>query len=114
MNNNDELMAITLDMSKCILDETIKHWHKAQTGDIELIKEIKRVIKGSQNYYQKYDDNEKEIKLISNVLKQYAENKYLEVWENQIEEHEKDQYEEITEEGKQTFKHIFENEEIPY
>ena len=112
--DNDSLINTTLDLSKCILDKSFKHWNEAETGDLDLINEIKRVITGAQNYYQKYDDNEKEIELISRVLRQYAENKYLEVWENQIEEHEKDQYEEIMEEGKQTFKHIFENEEIPY
>ena len=51
MNNNDELMAITLDISKCILDETFKHWNEARTDDVEFVKEIKRIIKGAQNYY---------------------------------------------------------------
>ena len=84
--NNDELMNTTLDLSKCILDETFKHWHEAETDDIELVKEIKRVIQGAQNYYQKHNDDEKEITVISNVLRQYAENKYMETWEKDWED----------------------------
>ena len=106
-------MNTILDVSKCILDETFKHWNEAETDDIKLVKKIKRIIKGTQNYYQKHDDNEKEIELISNVLRQYAENKYLEMWESQIEDYEKDQYEEIMEKGNKNFNYIFDNEEHP-
>jgi len=113
VKNDDNLITTTLNLSKSILDEIFKHWHEAETDDIELVKEIKRVIKGAQNYYQKHNDNKKEIELISNVLRQYAENKYLEVWESQIEDYEKDQYEEIMEKGNKNFNYIFDNEEHP-
>ena len=105
-------MNTLLDVSKCILDETFKHWNEAETDDIEL--EIKRVIQGTQNYYQKHNDNKKEIELISNVLRQYAENKYMETWEKNWEnEINDDNYEEIMEKGKTTFNYVFENEEHP-
>ena len=112
MNKNDTLITSIIDISKCILDETFKHWYEAETDDIEL--EIKRVIQGTQNYYQKHNDNKKEIELISNVLRQYAENKYMETWEKNWEnEINDDNYEEIMEKGKQTFNYVFKNEEHP-
>ena len=114
MNDNDKLITSVIDISKSILDETFKHWYKAGTDDIELVKEIKRVIKGAQNYYQKHDDNEKEITLISSVLRQYAENKYLEYWEKDWEDDiTNDNYEDIMEKGKTSFNYVFENEEHP-
>ena len=113
--NNDELITTTLDLSKCILDQTFKHWNKAETDDVELVKEIKRIIKGAQNYYHKHDDDEKEITLISKVLRQYGENKYMETWEKDWEDEiNDDNYEEIMEKGKQTFNYVFENEEHFY
>ena len=48
---NDNLITTTMNLSKSILDETFKHWNEARTDDVELVKEIKRIIKDAQNYY---------------------------------------------------------------
>lgn len=107
----DKKIQSTIELSKCIMNQSFQHAIKEKIDDVHLIKEVKRIIKGSLEFYKKENNIQKEMALINNVLKKYAQEQYLLIWENQIDDDEKDCFDEIMKEGLVAFKYLYKFED---
>jgi hypothetical protein len=100
-----------IELSKCIIEESFNHAIQERIDDLQLIKEIKRIIQGSLSFSKKEDFSQKEIKSIHDTLRVYTQEKYLLLWKNSIEDDEMESFDLIMKEGLETFEHLYENEE---
>ena len=100
-----------VEISKTIMHEAFKYAETEMIDDVDLIKEVKRIIVGCQVYCKKENKTEDEIKLITEALEVYSQEKYLSMWEKGIDEDERDSYDEIMKEGLDTYNYLFKYEE---
>ena len=102
---------LIIKVSKSIMDQSFEYAKKEIIDDVDLIKEIKRIILGSVYFCEKEKQTEEELILVDDELKLYAQEKYLKEWESSITEDEKNSFDAIMKEGLDTYKYLFEYEQ---
>ena len=100
-----------VEIAKKIMDQTFEYAVSETVDDVELIKEIKRIISGCQTYCKKDYQVDDDTKWVVNTLKLYGQEQYMKMWEKSIDEDEQDSFDAIMKEGLETYNYLFKYEE---
>jgi len=106
----DEIL-LAENIGKSILQYQYEHYKRNTLDDEELIPIIKAVINGISNHLLSLNNKKSEIKKVTNNLKQYCKNLYIEEW---LRNGEEDEDEDIARnDGEKYFEHLFKYERHP-
>jgi hypothetical protein len=107
----DELR-LAEDIGRAILLKQNEHFMKDELDNLEHIAIIKVIIGGITDCLRKNDFSEKDVNAISQSLKQFSKDLFIESWMTSIEEGE--DLDEARTEGEDYFDYIFEHEKYPH
>ncbi len=105
-------MEETIEIAHHILDEHYKYYTKETIDDVEMVKELKFILKGIENHLLKRKTPKKTIRKIIDELKEYSKNKYVRTYISNIEEDLSE--EDKKEEASYYFEYVFKHEEHPH
>ena len=97
-----------------ILDEHYNYSCRDTLDDVEMIKGLKFVLKGAENYLHETGQNEEKIGELIIQLKDYSKKKYMKEYINNFDEDADLSENEKSEEASYYFEYLYENEEHPY